>query len=228
MKYLIGNWKANKNIAETRQWIDTFMSHDLNILKGHVEVVLCPPYPFIPLFADAFADHSHLHVGAQDISQFGAGTYTGEVAAHSLQGMVDFVLIGHSERRKYFSEKDNTVDQKAQNALGAGIEPIIIINDTKAIIPNGVTFVAYEPVESISSGKLIKGQETPVSDILEKKNQLSLPSGAKFIYGASTAPYNVRDYVENPEIDGVLPGAASLNAEDFYTMAERCSHLTTE
>ena len=227
MKYIIGNWKANKNLSETRSWIDTFMSKNTDVLKGRVEIVVCPPFPFIPLFDEAFRDHDHLHVGAQDISRYGAGTYTGEVSAHSLQGMVDFVLIGHSERRKYFDEKDNTVDQKVQNALSADIEPIVIVNDTKAIIPKGVSFITYEPADKISSGTLVEGQNEELDVVLEEKAQMKLPKKSKFIYGASVAPYNVRGYMDNPEIDGVLPGAASLDPNTFYELAE-LSLLSTE
>lgn len=223
MKYLIGNWKANKNLSEVHHWVDAFMAHDLAVLRGQVEVIVCPSYPFIPLLNEAFADYDHIHVGAQDISRFGAGAYTGEVSAHSLQGIVDYVLIGHSERRAHFDEKDNTVDQKVQNARGADIEPIVIVSDVKAIIPDGVKFVAYEPADRIGTGN-----PEDTDSVVAMKRKLGLGPENVFIYGASSNAANTRDFVSTPEIDGLLPGGSSLDPEEFYSMAERCCHLTTE
>ncbi len=221
MKYLIGNWKAHKNLREAQLWLDQFLSHDIDALKGSVEVIVCPPFPFIEHFAEQFSDYEHLHVGAQDISKFGAGSYTGEVSAHTLQDLVDYVLIGHSERRKHFNEEDNIVDQKVQNARGAQIEPIAIVRDQHDTIPPDVTFLAYEPVDHIGTG-----HAQDIDEILEMKKKLGVDSNMKFIYGGSSNPQNARDIVQSSEVDGLLPGGSSLDPDTFFSMAERMSHLS--
>lgn len=220
MKYIIGNWKANKNAAEVQKWIDAFKAKDLAVLAGHVEVILCPPFPFIPVLDWAFKEFDHIKIGAQDVSQFGGGEYTGEVAAHSLEGIVQYILVGHSERRKYFQETDGSTEQKAEATQSINAEPVVLVRSAKDQIPLGVQFVGYEPVDAIGTG-----DTESIPAIIDMKNELGVDASQKFIYGGSVKSHNVRDLVSVPEIDGVLVGGASLDPEEFYTILERCLHL---
>lgn len=228
MKYIIGNWKANKNLRETQQWVDQFTSKDLDVLKGQVTIVVCPPYPFIPLLNEAFMNYDHVHVGSQDISQYGAGTYTGEVPAHSLQDLVEYTLVGHSERHKHSHETQNSVDQKAQNASDANIEPIVLVRNEKDMIPSHVKHICYEPSDAISSGNLEtgSGKTESVDDILSMKARLQLPDNVVYYYGGSVSPSNIRDFMSQSEIDGVIVGAGSLDPDTFYEICVRASHTT--
>lgn len=220
MKYIIGNWKANKNADEVQKWIAAFKTHDLAVLEGQVEVIICPPFPFLPLLHEAFKEFDHIKLGAQDISQFGAGQYTGEVAAHSLDGLVQYVLVGHSERRRYFQETDRSVELKVEAAQSGGIEPIVLVRGPEDQIPLGVKFVGYEPVDAIGTG-----DTESLPQIQDMRNEIGVDATQVFIYGGSVKSHNVRDLVSAPEVDGVLPGGASLDPEEFYTLIERCLHL---
>lgn len=220
MKYVFGNWKANKNYSEVQSWISEFQSKPLEIFEGVVEIVICPPYPFITTLHEAFASTPWIKIGSQDISYYGAGRYTGEVPAHSLGDIVSYSIIGHSERRSNFNETNTIIDQKAQNALESGIEPLVLIRDGNDTIPSNVSFVCYEPSSAISTGEgNIVQHNVPVQDIIEQKSLLSIPADFKFIYGGSVTTDTIHEYARVKEIDGVLPGSASLDPEAFYHIA---------
>lgn len=221
MKYIFGNWKAHKNLRETQQWIDAFTSRDLNVFKDSVRVIVCPPFPFIEILAEAFSAYDHIHVGAQDVSMFGPGAYTGDVTAHTLAGLVDYAIIGHSEKRKYFNEANAHVEAKFQSARLEGIEPLVCVRGTEDALPDDVRFVAYEPVEAIGTG-----YNEPPESVLEMKNMLNLTRDHVYIYGGSVTADNVAEYLRNDEIDGVLPGGASLDVDAFYNLLTAAAHAT--
>jgi triosephosphate isomerase len=218
MKYVIGNWKANKNIQEVREWIEAFMSHDLNVFRDTISIVICPPDVYISELHAAFQAYPHIHTGAQDISRFFDGPHTGEISAENLEGLVDFVLIGHSERREEFHETDADVDTKVQQAHRAHIEPIVLVRSSENKIPEGVHFVAYEPVDSIGTGR-----PASLEDVIGVKKLLNLSPDSHYIYGGSVDSKNVGAFIQSPEIDGVLPGTASLDPHEFYAICQACA-----
>lgn len=208
MKYFIANWKANKNLNEAIQWIEKFLT--LPLRDDGIKVVICPPYPLLYPLKEKIKNAKNVYLGTQDISSFESGSYTGEVSVKTLQGLTEYVIIGHSERRKYFNENGQTLFKKTQLAKTYGIEPIFCIRDEKDALPDLVKIVAYEPVYAIGSGN-----NEPVEKVLELKQKLNLPKPCSFIYGGSVSIDNATSYLDSPEIEGFLVGGASLNPDEF-------------
>lgn len=123
-KLIVANWKANKNIEEAQQWVEDFAGLQR---PSNRHYVVCPAYPLIPFLLDL--TEQGVDLGVQDISPFGAGAYTGEVAPFNLQLLgIKYAIVGHSERRRYFNETSNTVAQKVTQALDFDITPIICVD----------------------------------------------------------------------------------------------------
>lgn len=195
--FIAGNWKSNKTIEEAKEWLNQFTTTN--------PVVLCVPFTLLGVLKS-----EKLSLGAQDVSPFGDGAYTGEVNARQIKELADWVIIGHSERRKYFSETDQMLQKKAEQAKNAGLKIIYCVPDDKTAIPS-VDVVAYEPVWAIGTGE----SDTPenADEICRKIKEKA--GNAIVIYGGSVTDQNVRSFVEKPNIDGVLPGGASLDPKIF-------------
>jgi len=217
MKYFIANWKANKTLTEALSWADSF----IQLLKTNSAItdciVICPPFPFIYPLKDKFKEFKNIHLGAQDISQYEEGTYTGEVTAKNLSGLADFVIIGHSERRKNFSESDDIVTKKFQLASKYQIKSFYCISSLDHSFPPEVEFLCYEPIESISTGDGL-GKNQSLDSILSLKSKLNLKPTTKFVYGGSVNENDVKDYLKTPQIDGFLVGGASLDPVRFFKL----------
>jgi triosephosphate isomerase len=213
-QFIVGNWKSNKTIDETQEWLNEFMVHSSQFTEEKV-VILCPPFPLLSLIQDFIKQH-HLPIalGTQDISPFGDGAYTGEVDGHLLKDFVQYAIIGHSERRKYFSETDELLGQKVAMAKAYGIEPIYCISEKNMPIPSGVNIVAFEPLAAIGSGHPDSPENAEeVARFLKEKNSVSY-----VLYGGSVTAANVRDFTQQVSIDGVLPGGASLSPREFASL----------
>lgn len=212
MKYIIGNWKANKNYAEVKKWIFSF----LEVYRPNKAIYgIAAAYPFLSYLQKKFVGLPNIIIGAQNISTVEEGSYTGEVTAKSLQGIVNFAIIGHSERRKHFKENDQDLALKVIQAKKYGIEPIYCVRDEKDPIPAGVKFVAYEPVAAIGTGQ----NEAP-EKVLEMKKKIKLPKDCIFLYGGSVNEKNARDYFATNQIDGFIPGKASLDPLQFFAIGK--------
>ncbi|OGK12199.1 hypothetical protein A3C98_04320 [Candidatus Roizmanbacteria bacterium RIFCSPHIGHO2_02_FULL_37_15] len=209
MKYFIANWKANKNLDEANQWIEKYLS--LPVTDQQYIVIICPPYPLLYPLKEKIKNRKNIYLGSQDLSIFEAGTYTGEVTAKSLSGLIDYSIIGHSERRKYFNESEESLFQKVHLAKKYNIKPIYCVRDENDKIPNLVQIVAYEPVYAIGSGS-----NEPVERVLEMKQKIHFPNESFFLYGGSVNKDNARTYLESPQIDGFLIGGTSLNPIEFH------------
>lgn len=212
MKYILANWKANKNFPEVREWIYTFVRE----YRAHenVTIVIFPPFPFISYVQGKLKDCKNVFVGSQTLSTFGEGSYTGEVTAASLEGMAAYTIIGHSERRKTFSETDEQLAEKVKHALVHTITPVYCVRDENDPIPPNVKFVAYEPITAIGTGKA-----EPVDQTITMKKKIKLAPGSFFIYGGSVQKENIADYLAAGEIDGFLIGKASLDASHLIQIA---------
>lgn len=215
-KYLVANWKANKNFLEVKDWVSKIKKSKIfeKINPSKVEIIICPPFPFIWFLKENFTDYSFVKIGAQDISFFDEGPYTGEVCGKNLLGLVDYVIIGHSERREYFKEEKEILFKKFSLAKKYQIEPLFCVRDENDSFPSLVKFVVWEPKESISKGSGF-GKSKSVEEIIKMKNKLKLSSLAKFFYGGSVNETNIKSYLQSFEIDGVLIGGASLLPERF-------------
>ncbi len=209
MKYFIANWKANKNLAEVKDWINQF----LKVYQPKLDstIIICPPSPFLTIIKQKINQIQNLKLGAQDISLYEEGAYTGETTAKSLAGLVDYVIIGHSERRKYFNETNETVAKKIALTNKYQIEPILCIRDESDWLKNsGVKIVAYEPVYAIGTGN-----NEPVNKVVNLKDKLQLSPNCSYLYGGSVNTNNIKDYVQSDKIDGFLVGGASLDPLSF-------------
>ncbi len=218
MKYLIANWKAHKNLKEAEAWVKIFndlLKKDKKIIEklqnNKLKIVICPSHQLIYPVKQWLIDLPNLSLGAQDISYFDKGSYTGEVPAQNLAGLVEYAIIGHSERRKYFKENNATIDQKLVLARDYDIEPILCVRDRHDIIPEKVNFIAYEPVYSIGTG-----ENESLDKILEMKKSLHIDKDTIFLYGGSANEKNATDYLQSEQISGFLIGTASKEAVSFY------------
>lgn len=219
MKYIIANWKANKNIKETKEWLNSFLTNDFSKISKKKEIIICPPFPFLIFLKEKVKNYPFIKIGAQDLSVFEEGTYTGEVTGKTLAGLVDYVIIGHSERRKYFNETKEILFKKATLAKKNQIEPLFCIRKKADPFPSEIKFVVLEPPSAISQGTGF-GANQPLKKVLMIKKELKINKDIKFIYGGSVNEINASLYLKNDEIDGVMIGGASLDPKRFFKIVK--------
>jgi len=241
-----GNWKMNKTVAEARELV-SLMSKKLSEIPN-VETVLCPPFLAIPALAEAL-EGSGIGLGAQNLHWEEKGAFTGEVAPNMLKEFCRYVIIGHSERRTYFGETDESVNRKLHAAIKAGLTPIVCVGETLEQYEAGSTsevvrrqinaglagvdsasaaklVVAYEPVWAIGTGKASSGEN---ANFVHQKiirpavSDLFGPIGAEMIrilYGGSVTGSNAYDFFAYADIDGALVGGASLKPDEFVAITK--------
>lgn len=222
-KYIVGNWKSNLNTKEIENWFkifsDKYQTGQVDNFSN-LEIVVCPPFVYIPLVKKLIGENNlPIKLGAQNLSPFINGAYTGEVSAAMLAEFVEYVIIGHSERRMKFHEDDAIFQEKVARAIEGGIKPIYCIPDEKTVIPDTVGIVAYEPVWAIGTGQ----SDSPTN---AGKIATSLKQNRRtnvFIYGGSVTKENIGNFLEEPSIDGVLPGKASLDPLIFWEIIVNAS-----
>jgi triosephosphate isomerase len=244
-----GNWKMNKTVAEARDLVNK-MSTPLDEIVG-VEKVVCPPYLALMAIAEALKN-TDIGVGAQNMHWEEKGAFTGEVAANMVKEFCKYVIIGHSERRTYFGETDETVNKKVVAALKAGLTPIVCVGETldqyesgqtaevvRRQIKNGLagidsvnaskTVVAYEPVWAIGTGKASSGENANTVHqkvIRPALSELFGENGAqaiRILYGGSVTASNASEFFAYPDIDGALVGGASLKPDEFVAITKAIS-----
>jgi triosephosphate isomerase (TIM) len=243
-KIVAGNWKMNKTFEDA----DTLIYEILDLLeeKGKpedVDVIICPPYIYLELAGDITED-SPVFVGSQNVSQFESGAYTGEISAPMLRSMhIDFAIIGHSERRKYFKETDSELSAKIQTSLKHDIAPIFCCGELLEEREAGKHFkvvqkqlektifnldvedfarviIAYEPVWAIGTGvnaTSVQAQEMHffIRELIWKKYGAEVAAETTILYGGSCNAKNAKELFSMPDVDGGLIGGASLKAEEF-------------
>lgn len=213
--FFVANWKSYKTVSEATNWLQQIVDGNLKLVDK--EAIVCPSFTLIPAMFD-FIKKSNLPVklGAQDVSPFGEGPYTGAVNVKQIKEFAEYAIIGHSERRKEFKEDDVILAKKVQIALESGLTPIFCVQGEETPIPDGVKIVAYEPVWAIGSGT----PDTPenaekVSKTIKEKNKIDY-----ILYGGSVKPDNVSGFTQMSSIDGVLVGGASLESQSFMQIIE--------
>ncbi|KKU82399.1 hypothetical protein A2973_01585 [Candidatus Gottesmanbacteria bacterium RIFCSPLOWO2_01_FULL_49_10] len=214
--FIAGNWKSNKTTSEAIEWLREFKIKTSNFkLKTTPQVVLCASFTLLyPLKKEISRLGIPIKLGAQDVSPYGAGAYTGAVNAVQIKEIADWVIIGHSERRKFFSETDELLQQEVEQAKSAGLGIIYCVPDDTTIVPGTVDVVAYEPVWAIGTGK----SDTPENANSVIQTIKTVSKAGRVIYGGSVTRENVASFIAQPMIDGVLPGGASLSPETFYDL----------
>lgn len=232
MKYIVANWKANKTIKNVKEWLNEIRKTKIKVPKK-VKVILCPSFLHLIIIKKELEAHPlsfNLELGAQNFSPYSAGTYTGEIAACMLSDLVEYVILGHSERRRYFKETDKEIKMKVIQALKHHIIPIVAfskLNQVRLSVQGlkqeerkKVIFM-YEPLKAISRqiGPIGVGRAAPLDQVVQmtKKIKKLFPKN-KVLYGGSVKSHNIALYMTQPEIDGVVPGTASLNAREFIKL----------
>lgn len=213
--FIAGNWKSNKTLSDAKAWVEQFED-----VTSDITVVLCVPFTLLSYFHDVLISSGrHIELGAQNISPYENGAYTGEVSASQVREFAQWVIIGHSERRKHFGETDAILAQKVTRAVEAGLHVIYCVPDEHTSVPDGVQVVAYEPVWAIGTGKT----DTPenANNVIQKIKQTHNVSTC--IYGGSVTEGNVQGFVTMGAIDGVLPGGASLDPKKFQALISAAS-----
>ena len=237
---IAGNWKMNNNIEESLKLVEEIKAISLN---KDVEAVLCVPFTDLKDVKKAIKN-TDIKLAAQNMHWEENGAYTGEISPSMLNELgVDYVLIGHSERRQYFNETDETVNKKVLSALAHNMFPIICVGETleeresnreKQIVKDQVTkalkdvdknaidkiVIAYEPIWAIGTGKTASSDQANeiIAFIREIIGDIYSETEKQIIriqYGGSVKPDNVAELMGKSDIDGALVGGASLKAEDF-------------
>jgi triosephosphate isomerase len=241
---LAGNWKMNTNLAAAVE-LATSVRDGLG-QDSSAQVILCPPFVSLAAVADVVRG-SPIFVGAQNMHSQESGAFTGEIAPNMLQGLCDYVILGHSERRQLFGETDGEINLKVQAAFRHGLQPILCVGETleereagragdvvETQLRNGLAdlvdirglIVAYEPVWAIGTGQAA----TPeiASEIMGGAVQQTLVSlfadtagNVPLLYGGSVNPGNVAEFAAQDCIHGALVGGASLQAEQFVEVVKQ-------
>lgn len=214
--WIIANWKSNKTIQEALDWIAKVGPQ---IPKAeNLKVVVCPTFSVLSEVKKAVTvGNFPLMVGVQDLSPFEAGAYTGEESASLLKDLADLSILGHSERRENFGETDEMIAKKVEQALQSKIIPLVCVQDASTPVPRNCRLVAYEPIFAIGTGN----PDTP-----ENASEVALSfEGLEVLYGGSVSAENVKEFVSQENINGVLVGGASLDAEEFIKIIKECEGL---
>ena len=243
-KIVAGNWKMNKSFSEAEELISEIADYiEENGKPDMVDIVLCPPFVYLEMVHDMVQDLP-LFVGAQNVSEYESGAYTGEISASMLSSMfIDYCIIGHSERRKYFNETDEAVAKKVAIALEYDVSPIFccgeLLSERQAgkhfevvqkqlekslfgLIPDDFSrlIIAYEPVWAIGTGVNATPQQAQemhafIRGLIVKKYGSKVSEEMSILYGGSCNSKNARELFANPDVDGGLIGGASLDSKEF-------------
>ena len=243
---IVANWKMYKSVDQVNEFLQAFAP----LVKGHDrdQIVICPPFVYLGPVTGALRGTSIL-TGAQDMFWEKEGAYTGEISAPMLLGAgCKFVIIGHSERRQYFGETDESVNRKLRAALEAGLRPIVCVGEVLEEREAGLTqqvlerqcniafseisgpdalplVVAYEPVWAIGTGKTATPEMAAEAHRIiraqaDKAFGPDVAEGMRIIYGGSVKPANIKELMAQEEIDGALVGGASLDANSFASIVK--------
>ena len=239
---IAGNWKMHKTIAEALDFVNAVKDR---VNNDNVEAVICAPFTLLKDLKEA-TKGTNIKIGAQNMHFEEKGAFTGEISPLMLKELdMDYVVIGHSERRQYFNETDETVNKKVLKALEVGIDPILCVGETLEEREAGNTkdvckvqvekalenvskedlakvVIAYEPVWSIVTGKTATSEDA--NDVIAYIREVvanlygELANEVRIQYGGSVKPSNVAEIMNQSDIDGALVGGASLEANDYVDL----------
>ena len=257
MKNIIvaGNWKSNVNFSDAEDLI-VEIAENSEDRSNKVEVIICPPFVYLEMATD-IQQESNLFIGAQNISSHENGAYTGEISGEMLKSMdVNFAIIGHSERRKYFNEPDDILLDKLNMALKNHINPIFCIGELleerqadkhfeviKQQLENTVfklskedfehVTLAYEPVWAIGTGVTASKEQAQemhafIRNLISEKFGEVIADECFILYGGSCNASNAYELFSQPDVDGGLIGGASLKADEFLKIIDAAEAVTAK
>lgn len=244
--FVAGNWKMNKLAGQAKILVEEMLPGLQSVPA--VESVLCPPFLSLMLVSELVAN-TGIGVGAQNLFWETSGAYTGEVSPEMVREFCDYVILGHSERRAYFGETDQTLNKRVLAALKVGLTPIVCVGETLSENEAGLTadvihrqvveglanltaeqgeklVVAYEPVWAIGTGRAASGPvaNAVLADIIRPTLADlfgdDIAQGIRILYGGSVTSANAAEFFGQPEIDGALVGGASLKPADFVAIVQ--------
>jgi triosephosphate isomerase (TIM) len=241
--YIAANWKMNKTVAEAAEFIDALLPR---IAATQSDVVVCPPFTALTAVVERRYGTA-VKVAAQNMHEEDSGAFTGEVSAPMLVELdVEAVVLGHSERRQYFNETDESLARKVPAALAAGLEPILCVGESEQARDAGETdavlqrqlqadlagveavdvprvVIAYEPIWAIGTGRTATPEQAQeacafIRDTIAMRGAAA--NQVRILYGGSVKPANAAELLSLPDVDGALVGGASLDPEDFAGIVE--------
>jgi len=250
-KVIAGNWKMYKSNSEAKELVEGLLNNTKEIVK--TGMIVCPPYTALSLVSE-LANGSSLQVGAQNMYWEPQGAFTGEISTEMIKSTgATYVIIGHSERRQFFGETDETVNKKLKAALESGINPIVCIGESLDERESGVTnevvgnqvekalagisaedmqkvILAYEPIWAIGTGKTATPDQAQdvhkfIRSVLTKLYNNDVAEDIIIQYGGSVKPENATELLSQPDIDGALVGGACLKADSFAGIIKAAENL---
>jgi len=250
-KVIAGNWKMYKSNSEAKELVEGLLDNTNEIVK--TGMIVCPPYTALSLVSE-LANGSSLQVGAQNMYWEPQGAFTGEISTEMIKSTgATYVIIGHSERRQFFGETDETVNKKLKAALESGLNPIVCIGESLDERESGVTnevvgnqvekalagisaedmqkvILAYEPIWAIGTGKTATPDQAQdvhkfIRSVLTKLYNNDVAEDIIIQYGGSVKPENATELLSQPDIDGALVGGACLKADSFAGIIKAAENL---
>ncbi len=245
---IAGNWKMNQNAEETKAYFSALSKLTKEAPEG-VKLLLCPVFTSLRAAVDAGSGIKGLHIGAQNMHFEDKGAFTGEITAAMIKETgADHVIIGHSERREYFNETDETVNKKTKKALAAGLVPVVcvgeLLSERKKEIQNDVVgrqvktaldgissadvesvVIAYEPVWAIGTGETATPEQAQemhafIRSEVKKHYNADVAAGMQILYGGSMNPGNAGELLSCEDVDGGLIGGASLKPDSYFEIIQ--------
>jgi triosephosphate isomerase len=240
-KLIAGNWKMNLDVTESRDLAKSILEKTDKKYFEYTDVLLCPTFVSLNAVGDVIRN-SQILLGAQNLSYENNGAYTGEISASMLKSVgCEYVIIGHSERRKYYNETDEVVNRKINKTLEYGLKPILCVGETLEERENGKqnevvqsqltndlngiadlnnVVIAYEPVWAIGTGQNATPEQANemhkhIRSVIVKLYDQSSAGNIKILYGGSLNDKNCKELLSQSDIDGGLIGGASLKADSF-------------
>ncbi|MEE9355095.1 MAG: triose-phosphate isomerase [Methylococcaceae bacterium] len=236
---VVGNWKMNGTLASAKSLVQDIVS---GLGNTNADIAVCPPFVYLPEI-DQSLQGAHLKFGAQNVADQESGAYTGEISASMLKELsCTYAIVGHSERRSYYGETNESVAARFSQALSQGVCPVLCVGETLEQREQEQTFqvideqldavidhagiasfaeavIAYEPVWAIGTGKTASDEQAQevhqyIRQQIAKRDQ-TIADNLQILYGGSVKPDNAKGLFAMPDIDGGLIGGASLDAESF-------------
>ncbi|QMU30799.1 triose-phosphate isomerase [Adhaeribacter radiodurans] len=243
-KIVAGNWKMNKTYDEGLALVSEITNMVQDEVNNEAIVIVCPPFPFLAGIGKALTGNEKVKLGAQNCHQNESGAYTGEVSAVMLKSVgVEYVILGHSERRQYFLEDNQLLEAKVKAVLKQGLKPIFCVGETLDQREQDLTFeiietqlkeglfhlsneefenvvIAYEPVWAIGTGKTATSAQAQevhafIREQIARHYDAQAALDTTILYGGSANPSNAQELFSQPDVDGGLIGGASLKSRDF-------------